>query len=303
MTVGEAANTAVGEANASGADEQPSAVADRLALVAILAVAAALRLYRLGADSLWDNEILSLLRATEPISEVHDLLRAGTHPPLYSQGVLRPWLSAGDGEFMQRLPSAVFGVATVAITYVLGRREFGRAVGLLGATMLAISPLHVYYSREGRMYALLALLVTLWIASLLRANRDNSWRAWSLYAVVGAAILYTHYYAGLTVAAVLLTTGVLYMTGPAQAGRSKRWFVSSAVIGLLFLPWAPTFVYQFRESSSNLPGRPIRRLPDVITQLFSCFGDVYTLVQILVLSALATMSTMFVIAAPMPPTG
>ncbi|MDX2382008.1 MAG: glycosyltransferase family 39 protein [Acidimicrobiia bacterium] len=277
-------------------DQPPDETTVVVALVAILVVAAALRLRGLGDDSLWANEILSFRRATAPLSDAYELLRAGTHPPLFSQAVLRPWLSLGESEFMHRLPSAVFGVLTVAFTYLLGRRTFGWRVGLAAAALLAVLPLHVYYSREGRMYALLALLVTLWVGSLLRAHRSNSVGAWVIYTVLGAAILYTHYYAGLTVAVVVGTTGVAYMTTSVEAEQRRRWLISSAAIAVLFLPWMPSFVHQYRESSSTLPGRPIGELPALITRFFTGFVNVPYNVKALIFLAIAALSVLLVIA-------
>ena len=144
-------------------------------LTALLLIAAALRFYRLGDDSLWDNEILSHRRATAGLRDAYDLIREGTHPPGYSQVVLRPWLTLGEGELMQRLPSAVFGVATVGVTAVIGTRLAGRRAGLVAAALLSVMPLHLYYSREGRMYALLALVLIAWVAALIRAHERNTW--------------------------------------------------------------------------------------------------------------------------------
>lgn len=275
----------VGDNDANG-DRIPVAGA----LVAILVGAAVLRLYGLGDDSLWDNEILSLQRATASPSDAYELIREGTHPPLFSQGVLRPWLVLGENEYLQRLPSAIFGVVTVGLTYLLGSRIFGRRVGLAAAALLTVLPLHVYYSREGRMYALLALLVTLWVGSLLRAHRTNSVGMWTIYTVLGAAILYTHYYAGLTVIAVVATTAAVYLWTSVDAARRKRWLVSSVAIGALFLPWLPTFWHQFRYSSSNLPGRPIDQLPSIVTQFFTAFIDVSVVVQALIAVALVVLA-------------
>ena len=267
------------------------------ALAVILVVAAVLRLYNLGADSLWDNEILSLQRAKTPLSDVVEVLRAGTHPPLYSQGVLRPLFVVGQNEFVQRFPSAVFGVLAVAGVYVLGRRVFDVRVGLLASALLAVLPLHVYYSREGRMYALLALLVTAWIASLLYARRKNTIGAWIVYAVLGASILYTHYYAGLTIAAVILVTGAAVLTGAVGPSVRRRWLAATGVIGVLFLPWLPSFLYQFENSSSNIPGRQPGDLPDIVSQFFTAFVAVSSPVRAIILGSLAVLAALLVLAA------
>ncbi len=178
----------------------------------------------------------------------------------------------------------------MGLTYLLGSRIFGRRVGLAAAALLTVLPLHVYYSREGRMYALLALLLTLWIWSLLRADRTDSVRMWSIYTVLGAAILYTHYYAGLTVVAVVGATAAVYLVTSVDAAKRTRWLLSSAAIGLLFLPWLSTFWHQFRQSSSNLPGRPPSQLPRIVTQFFTAFVDVSVMVQVLIIAAIVVLA-------------
>ncbi len=212
-------------------------------LSVLLIAAAVLRLYRLGADSLWYDEILSERRATVPLGDAYDLLREGTHPPGYSQAILRPWLTLGDGEWMLRFPSAVLGVATVAMTAMLGTRLAGRRAGLAAAALLTVMPLHLYYSREGRMYALFALVLLAWVMALIRARERNTLGSWTMYTVLGAAALYTHYYAGFTVLAVVGATAVLELRHEITT-RTCRWLIATIGIGVLFAPWLPTFRYQ-----------------------------------------------------------
>ena len=217
-------------------------------LSVLLIAAAVLRLYRLSDDSLWYDEILSERRATAPLNDAHDLLRNGTHPPGYSQAILRPWLALGNGEWMQRFPSVVFGVATVAMTAVLGTRLAGRRAGLAAAALLAVMPLHLYYSREGRMYALLALVLLGWVMALIRARERDTTLDWTVYALLGAASLYTHYYAGFTILAVVGTTAVLELRHGFTT-RTRRWLIATLGIGMLFAPWLPTFQDQLNNET------------------------------------------------------
>lgn len=46
-----------------------------------------------------------------------------------------------------RLLIVVFSIASLYVVFEIGRRMFGRWVGILGAAILAISPVHVYYSQ------------------------------------------------------------------------------------------------------------------------------------------------------------
>jgi len=242
-------------------------------LSVLLIAAAVLRLYRLSDDSLWDNEILSERRATAPLNDAHDLLRNGTHPPGYSQAILRPWLALGNGEWMQRFPSVVFGVATVAMTAVLGTRLAGRRAGLAAAALLAVMPLHLYYSREGRMYALLALVLLGWVMALIRARERDTTLDWTVYALLGAASLYTHYYAGFTILAVVGTTAVLELRHGFTT-RTRRWLIATLGIGMLFAPWLPTFRHQLNNDPvSHLQPLALDGLIALPVQFFTGFVE------------------------------
>lgn len=212
-------------------------------LLILLIAASGLRFYRLGDDSFWHDEILSERRAKVPLGDAYDLLREGTHPPGYSQAILRPWLTLGDGEWMLRCPSVVLGVATVALTAMLGTRLAGRRAGLAAAALLTVMPMHVYYSREGRMYALFALILLAWVMALIRARERNTLGSWTAYTVLGAAALYTHYYAGFTVIAVVSATALLELRQGVTT-RTRRWLLATIGIGVLFAPWLPTFRHQ-----------------------------------------------------------
>lgn len=128
---------------------------------ALSGLALAIRLYRLGEQSLWLDEAFTLWRAGLPMPS---LLSAGdTHPYLYYL-LFRYWAQLGSGEFFYRLPSAVLGSIAVGLVYWLGKLLAGRRVAVGAAALLALSPLHVWYSQEARMYAMAG---TLALASLV----------------------------------------------------------------------------------------------------------------------------------------
>jgi len=246
---------------------------DRRSLLILLIAAASLRLYRLGDDSLWFDEIVSERRATLPLRDAYDLLREGTHPPGYSQAILRPWLTLGSGEWMLRFPSVVLGVATVAMTAMLGTRLAGRRAGLAAAALLTVMPMHVYYSREGRMYTLFSLVLLAWVVALIRARERNTLGSWTTYTVLGAAALYTHYYAGFTVLAVVGTTAVFELRRGVTT-RTRRWLIATVAIGVLFAPWLPTFRYQLGNNPvSHLRSSNIGDWTRLPVEFFTGFVD------------------------------
>ena len=74
-----------------------------------------------------------------------------------------------------------------------------RLAGLLASLLVAVSPLHLWYSQEVRMYSLLTFLCLLSsYLMLLVLKEEGKWRAmalWAAYALVSIAALYTHYFA------------------------------------------------------------------------------------------------------------
>ncbi len=147
-------------------DARTSELERALAAVAALAILAGvlLRLWNLGAWSLWGDEVASTNLAAAPVSVI--LTRAtDLYPPLYSL-FLHFWQGLGSseallqGEVLLRTPSALAGIATIGcVAWVALRLDIPhrRTIALSAAALLALSPLHIWYSREARMYAPAAL--------------------------------------------------------------------------------------------------------------------------------------------------
>ena len=128
-----------------------------------------LRLVRLTFQPFWWDEGYSVWFATHPVSRMLALTAQDIHPPLY-YALLRGWtLLLGTGPVALRLLSVVIGTLAIPAVYLAGRRLFGsRRTALLAAALLAINPLHIYYSQEVRMYGLVALLSTAILAAAWR---------------------------------------------------------------------------------------------------------------------------------------
>lgn len=182
----------------------------RWAIGACLVLAAALRLVDVGRQSLWIDEVLSLESAAQPLAVL--AFEADGHPPLYHL-LLKLSGRWSASELRGRVLSALFGVGAVGMLIVAGTRMFGADVGLLAGVLLALSPLHVWYSREGRMYSLAVLFAVVSSACLVPAVERGRWRDWLAW---GAAIfvgIASHYFtAGVAVAQGLF----VLLDGPAR---------------------------------------------------------------------------------------
>ena len=211
----------------------------------------AFRLARLTFQPLWADEGYSVYFASLDAVTLARATAADIHPPFYYY-LLKLWMAVwGAGEFSLRLLSVFLGVAAVAFTYALASRLVGRRVGALAALLLALSPFHIYYSQEVRMYALVVLLTTASTLFMVRALEDwqappdgaatGSWRrvrrgsAYALLYVAATALaLYTLYYAAFIPLAQTLFVLAVY-------GRRwrmiVRWCATQGAVVLLYAPW------------------------------------------------------------------
>lgn len=151
-----------------GMNEASAPRREKILIAAIVVAAAALRFARLGAQSLWVDEVLSVNAFGAPagISFWKKLLY-DVHGPLYSF-FMHFWSMIARGDAWLRAPSAAAGTIAVYLLYRWLRRGAGGTVALAAALFLALSPFHLYYSQEVRFYSFLALFSVL---SLLAYER------------------------------------------------------------------------------------------------------------------------------------
>ncbi len=209
---------------------------------AILILATLIRVWNLGAESAWIDEAYSIALAEHPIPLIIQGAAADQHPPLYYL-LLHFWMQLASGVGYVRALSVLLGLVNVAQIMLFGYRLGGVYIGLVSGLLIAISPMHVWYSQEVRMYILLLVLTTTSSTSLWWALRDQRLSAWISYTSFTILALYTHYFAFF----VILFQAVWVLSWFIQ-GKSTRnlwkWMVSMTISALCFLPWLPTAVNQ-----------------------------------------------------------
>jgi 4-amino-4-deoxy-L-arabinose transferase-like glycosyltransferase len=173
-------------------------------LLALATLAAAvLRFYGLGANSLWVDEIVTLKLAEHSLSDIVRLSSGANFvPPLYYLLVHGALRALGESEVALRLPSAIAGILTVPVVALLALELTGsRGVAGVAAVLLALNPLHLWFSQEARAYAVLLFFGCCALLFVARAIRTGSPRDWIGYAVFSALTFLTHT-TGLLVGAV-----------------------------------------------------------------------------------------------------
>ena len=238
-----------------------------LALLAIMLLGAVLRFYGLGFQSLWGGELASWdFGGRDTISRV---FQDGTQPPLYFLILHFAWWVFGDSEWAVRLPSAVAGWLCIPAIYLLGKKLYSEREGIMAALFLAVLWPAVYYSQEARPYALLILLSILtfyfwWDLMLgLRYRGELPKREAVWYLVCAVLCAYTQYF-GLLL--VLLQAAAL---AALAFDRPRRVALLYAPVALVYLPWLPGMVNQFRNGELAGHGQPtLQAVPDFFLFLF-----------------------------------
>jgi mannosyltransferase len=134
-------------------------------------LAAGLRFATLGVQAYHHDEIVTASRVLRG-DFWHAMDAVGfseSAPPLY---YALAWLwtqLTGTGEFGLRSLSALAGVATVPVAYLLGVELRDRRAGIAAAALVAANPMLLWYSQEARGYALLVLLTSVSLLCFLRA--------------------------------------------------------------------------------------------------------------------------------------
>jgi uncharacterized membrane protein len=206
----------------------------------VFSIAAALRLYAIDAAPLWYDENFSLTLARLPFDKMIQATAADVHPPLW---YLIGWMlyhAAPDlPAWALRLPSAAFSLlALYLLDQLCERMHLPARVRVIAVCLMAFLPFQIWYAQEGRMYAMLEMLV---LAALLAGLAKRWW----LFTFAVIALPYTQNY------------GVLYAVVIAAAlyihdRRDWQYILLAGIVSMLaFAPWA----YIVQQQMTLIAGR------------------------------------------------
>ncbi len=224
-----------------------------LALAGLVALGAALRLHGLDHQSLWNDELSSLRQFSLPTLAQVLAAVPRDHVPGYwlAMHLWSAWL--GTSESILRLPSALFGIATIPAMFALGLRCYGRREALLAAGLTAVAWMPVFYSQEARPYAALlfgVVLSSVWLIDIVRALRAGAAPprgALVGYVVAASATGYLHFFGLFAVALQAATTAGLLLRRP------RALATAAALYGAVLLAYAP-FVAGIADIATRAPG-------------------------------------------------
>lgn len=158
-----------------------------LLVAAVVLLGTALRLHRVGDRSMSHPEMFvpgiplaADLSIPAPRMDLKTVvlstLSDDTHPPGYYVVMWFVTKCFGSSTLAIRLPSVLFGVASIGLVFWLGVLIGQRIPACVAAAFLALNGYHIVWSRTGRMYSMLCFLGLLTTILLLLIARSTTRR-------------------------------------------------------------------------------------------------------------------------------
>ncbi len=208
-------------------------------LFGILALSALLRLYHINFQSLWIDELYSII-PTDPKNSVASIIEycKTDQPPLFFLYIHSVFSLFGYNELVGRLACAVIGLFGILVMYFLGAECKGKQTGLLASLITAVNYFHIYYSQELRFYSMAFLFSALSYLFFIRAFKRNKIFDFTAYIVTTTSLLYIHYFGMF----VFFSQAIAFLVLLFYKWNAKFLLLSilSAIIIVIgFSPWLP----------------------------------------------------------------
>lgn len=203
-------------------------------------VALGLRFYKLGEWSFWGDEYITVRKAI-------DVFGGGItrrSPSMLSNHVILT--TFGVSEFNARVTAAVVGTVSVPVMFVVARKLFDPAVGLISALLLAIAPWHIYWSQNARFYVVLLLFYTVALYFFHRSLEEDSPKLMVYSLIFFGLAAFERLIAGFLVPTILAYLILLYLLRyekpPGLNWRNLMIYFVPGVLGLIGIALlTPTF--------------------------------------------------------------
>ncbi len=214
-------------------------------LILIMLTAAFVRFYHYADWSLSNDELSALNRLRfDSFSEmITQGVKLGDFHPAGVQVMLWFWLKTfGDSVWIVRLPFVIFGILSVGLVYLIGKRWFGTTTALFAAAAMAFLQYPVLYSQLARPYApgLFFSLAFVWFWTKVVFDSRRSFLHYACFALSAALAAYSHNYSFLFVIVVGISGFFFY-----RKLELKKYLLAALSAAILYLPHIPIFFYQF----------------------------------------------------------
>jgi mannosyltransferase len=224
------------------------------ALILLTIAGLFLRSYNLGYNSLWLDEATTFSISSQSFTGIWQTIAAGEfNPPLF-YWIEHVMLLFGNSEAILRFVPAVLGVLTIPVFYLVGKEFLDRNTGLIAAAACTISPFLIYYSQEARAYSMMLFFVGLATFFFLKAMKSGNWIHWALFGVFSALGFWTHFYAIVMIAALVLYALIIWAPKVRTELNNLKLLVAGVIVFvILCLPLILVTISLFATRTSSAP--------------------------------------------------
>ncbi len=232
----------------SPSQRRPGGQTQRRWLTLLVLLGFGWRMIGLTTQSLWREEVDSLWLSLRSLDEIVSMfISPAQNGPLYYL-LLRPWLLFfGADQFSLRYTSVLISTAAIALMWQVARRMVpgdGKTLlanlPLLSTLFLAVNPYQLWYSQEGKMYALVMALTLLSSWSWLQAMWFSGSRRWLSYLLITSISIYTH-----LLTALIVPVHFIWFLMATPLNR-QRWKGYGLTLSGFLLPYLPLIWWQWR---------------------------------------------------------
>lgn len=208
-----------------------------LVLFTILCCATILRLYHLDFQSAWLDEIHTLKESYPklPLKEFNEIImfREGI-PHFYFLTIRFLATIFGHGIFICRMVSAISGIASVGMIYLVGKELLNQRAGYIAAILLTVNMMHIEYSQEARSYAMLTFFILIAVYRLLVLLRELNYKNAIILGICTGLITNAQPVGLLNVGLIFVTLFIVLLSSKTKEER-KKIFLLSSVAGIFAL--------------------------------------------------------------------
>ena len=202
---------------------EPKIIEKKIALFLLfvfIIVGGYLRVIKLDRPMFWVDEFKHVFAAKGIIETGKPMLPSGS---LYTRSIIYTYILSlffklfGTNEVTARLPSVIFGVLMIPLTYYVASRLINRNTGIISAFLVALSPFSIRWSSTCRMYSLFQPLYLLSVFYFFKAfeERDEIYKiGFSFYSIKKYLIFFLIYiptFLTHTLSILLIPTTFIYI--------------------------------------------------------------------------------------------
>lgn len=236
---------------------------NKILFILIFLLAVFIRLYGFTYEELWYDEYYSIDIAEKNIDQIIQIIGHETVPPLH-YFLLHIWLKIKPDFITEnnlllwvRLYPFIWSMLTLLLVYKFAIYFFDRSTALIASLFVAVSPFHLLYTHEIRLYTEVCFFTLLSSYYFLKSIKTDNKIDWIFYFISTTCAVYIHFLSFFVCAAHFLY--FLFYVNISQKQNIiniiKKFILSNVLIGLTFLPWIIYFLHR-RSHMNNIAWVP-----------------------------------------------